>query len=90
LVPAVRRPTEVAGVGYCLEAAVGLSPYPHHAATLPELVRTGVFACYQAQRTDAGVATFDRSRDELKRDRFRLMIDLENAFTSGDGIQSAY
>jgi len=90
LVAAVRRPSEVAGVSYCLEAAVGLSYYPSHAEALPELVRTGVFACYQAQHTRAGVATFDRSRDEFERHRFRLMVDLENALTSGNGIEGAY
>jgi len=87
---ALRKPLDVGGISYHVNAFVGISQCPNHAGTITELVRTAVFACHQARRAGTDHATFDRTVDEHERHRFRLMIDLERALENGDEIRLAY
>ncbi len=90
LADVLRIPFEVSGISYHLDAFVGISHYPNHATSLSDLVRTSVFAAYQARKAETGCATFDQVEDEEERRRFRLLIDLEQALDKQDGIKLAY
>lgn len=90
LVQSLRKSFDVDGVPYQMNARAGISHFPNHAGDLNELVRTAVFACYQARHTDNHQAIFDRSVDERERHRFRLMVDLERALKEQTGIRLAY
>ncbi|MDY6980372.1 MAG: bifunctional diguanylate cyclase/phosphodiesterase [Pseudomonadota bacterium] len=90
LAEVLREPFKVAGIFYHLDAFIGISHYPNHADSLGELVRTGVFACYQASTLESRYATYDRAIDEEERYRFRLMLDLEQALDEESGIRLAY
>jgi len=90
LIEAFKPPFEVSGVPYHLQAFVGISNYPSHAQNINELVRTSVFACYQARETETRIATFDQATDQEARRRFYLMLDLEQALEKHDEIQLAY
>lgn len=90
LVTALERPFDVAGIAYHLNGYVGISHFPNHASTLGELVRTGVFACYQAREVETRFATFDKQVDDEERQRFHLMLDLEKALENQEEILLAY
>lgn len=90
LAEVLRESFKVAGISYHLDAFIGISQYPNHADSLGELVRTGVFACYQARESESHYATYDRALDEEARYRFRLMQDLEQALDEESGIRLAY
>jgi len=85
-----QQPFSISGIRYHLQWYVGISHYPNHGRTLGELVRTGVFACYQAKQSENRIATFDQSMDEEERRRFRLILDLEKALENDEEIQLAY
>lgn len=87
---ALRKPFQVSGFSFHLEAYIGISHYPEYADSLTELVRTTVFACDQARRLESQYATFDESLDQQERHRFRLMIDLERVLESETEIELAY
>lgn len=90
LVDALQAPFDVSGISYQLDANVGVSHYPNHAGSLSELVRTSVFACYQARESHRAFAVFDRQLDETERHRFRLMVDLQMALKKPGEIHLAY
>lgn len=90
LVDAFREPVAVAGVSYRLNAHVGMSQYPNHAASVSELVRTSVFACHQARIQDNNYATFDAELDDRERHQFRLMVDLERVLEKHEDIGLLY
>jgi len=90
LVATLEKPFNISGIAYHLNGYVGISHYPNHAKSQSELVRTGVFACYQARSVESRYATFDRQVDEEERQRFHLMLDLENALDTQDQIKLAY
>lgn len=87
---ALQQPYSVSGIHYHLDSHVGISHFPDHATTLSELVRTAVFACYQAKSAQSNVATFDHSVDIEERRRFRLILELEKALEGDDEIHLAY
>lgn len=90
LVEALRAPFDVAGIAYQLDANIGISHYPNHAASLSELVRTCVFACHRARESHRDFAAFDRELDAQERHRFRLMVDLQQALDRTGEIRLAY
>ncbi|MDT8397503.1 MAG: GGDEF domain-containing phosphodiesterase [Pseudomonadales bacterium] len=90
LVNTLDKPFDVAGIVYHLGGYVGISHFPNHASTLNELVRTGVFACYQARKVETRFATFDKQVDDEERRRFYLMLDLKQALKKQKEILPAY
>ncbi|MFP4182172.1 MAG: putative bifunctional diguanylate cyclase/phosphodiesterase [Thiohalospira sp.] len=90
LLEACRQPLEIQGAPYRLEALVGLSHFPHHAETLDQWVRAAVFAAHQARTTRSGYAIFDAGWDQRDRQRFRRLVDLDEALEHGDEICVAY
>lgn len=90
LVEALRRPFDVLGINYTIDAHVGISNFPNQAESLAELVRTSVFACHQARESGRDYATFDPELDEQERHRFQLLVDLDQALESQSGIRLAY
>lgn len=86
----LRKPFEVSGFSFHLDAYIGISHYPQYAYSVTELVRTTVFACHQARQLERQYATFDSTLDEQERQRFRLTIDLERVLQDEIGIELAY
>jgi len=90
VVAAFQQAFQVNGAPYRLDVQAGISHFPHHADTLSEWVRTGVFAAHQARINRSGFAIYDRQWDQRERERFRLMVDLNDALDSRGQIQLAY
>ncbi|MCV0393897.1 MAG: phosphodiesterase [Rhizobiaceae bacterium] len=90
LVDALDEPVVIDGVPILCNAYVGLARYGVHASDALALLRASLSALQDVEPTGQRVGVFDAEKDRVRRERLRLLPDLQRALRASGEITLHY